>query len=148
MQKTQKALGPGPKAELNFSFSPFRKTSPIELVSEKTLPLNSDGSVHIEFSIVNTTDVDAVGTEINFQVCNGCKYAKEPNGFSKLPGLTNNQRYLFIPDLLARLAYKTLSVEVIPPPSEQGFLVGIEYRCHTCIIATEPSAGIVHISGR
>ncbi len=46
LQKTQKALEPGPKAELNFSFSPFRKTSPIELVTEKTLPLNADGSIH------------------------------------------------------------------------------------------------------
>jgi hypothetical protein len=74
------------------------------------------------------------------------KYAKEPDGFSKLPGLTNNQRYLFIPNLLAKMKYKTLTVDVFPPPSLQDFDVRIEYRCNTCIIAKEPSAGTVSIS--
>jgi hypothetical protein len=120
----------------------------IVAVTDATLPLNQDGSVHVEFNILNRTDVDAVDAEINFQVCNGCKYAKEPSELSKLPGLADTQRYLQIHDLLAKEAYKTLSVDVIPPDSEQQFLVGIEYRCHTCVIPKEPSSGMVRIARR
>jgi hypothetical protein len=148
LQKTQKALGPGPKAELSISFAPIPNPppgQPLVLVKDKTLPLNVDGSVHVEFNIVNPTEVDAVEAEINFQICNGCKFAKEPDGLSKLGGLTDRQRYVYIKDLLARMAYQTLSVDVIPPPEVRNFLIGIEYRCHTCIIPKEPSSGMVHI---
>jgi hypothetical protein len=149
LQNTQKALAPGPRAEVSFSFAPFPNTpfgQPIVLVTDKTLPLNVDGSVHVDFDIVNTTDVDAVDVEINFQICNQCKYAKEPDGLSKLPGLMETQRYLYLHDLLAKMAYKTLSVDVIPPPLVQSFFVGIEYRCHTCVITHKPLGGVVHIS--
>jgi hypothetical protein len=148
LQKTQKALAPGPKAELSFTFAPFPNVppgQPIILVTEKTLPLTADGSVHVEFEIVNTTDTDAVDTEINFQICNACRYAKEPDGLKKLPGLGDTQRYLYIRDILAKMAYKTMEVDVIPPPLDQSFLVGIEYRCHTCVIPKQPSSGIIHI---
>jgi hypothetical protein len=52
-------------------------------VTDKTLPLNYDGSVHVEFNIVNTTDTDAVDSEVNFQICDECRYAKEPEGLQK-----------------------------------------------------------------
>jgi hypothetical protein len=149
LQNTQKALAPGPKAELSLSFAPFPNTpfgQPIVLVTDKNLPLNADGSVHVDFDIVNTTNVDAVEVEINFQICNQCKYFKEPDGLGKLPGLGETQRYLYMHDLLAKMAYKTLGVDVIPPPSAQSFFVGIEYRCHTCIITHKPHGGSVHIS--
>lgn len=147
LQKTQKALAPGPKAELSFTFVPFPNSQPgqpIVLVTDKALPLR-DGSVHIEFAIANTTDVDAVDSEVNFQICNGCRYAKEPDGLQKLPGLADNQRYLFMRDLLAKTTYRTLSVDVIPPPLAPSFSVGIEYRCHTCVLSQQPSIGVVHI---
>jgi hypothetical protein len=148
LEKTQKALAPGPKAELGFTFAPFPNTppgQPMVLLTEKTLPLNQDGTVHVEFEIINPTDVDAVDAEINFQICNECRYAKEPDRLTKLAGLRDNQRYLFMRNLLAKMAYKTLSVEVIPSPILQSFSVGIEYRCHTCVIPNKPSFGMVHI---
>jgi hypothetical protein len=149
LQKTQKALAPGPKAELSFTFAPFPRNAPpgqpIVLVTDKALPLNLDGCVHVEFEIVNTTDVDAVDSEVNVQICNGCKYAKEPEGLKKLTGLADTQRHLYMNDLLAKSAYKTLSVDVIPPPLVQSFFVGIEYRCHTCVLPKQPSGGMVHM---
>jgi hypothetical protein len=148
LQKTQKALAPGPKAELSFSFAPlpdWPPGEPIRLVTDTTLPLNTDGSVHIEFHIVNATDVDAVQAEVDVQICNECKFAKEPDGLSKLPGLRENQRYLYLPDLLAKEADKVLSVDVIPPPLVGAFNVGFEYRCHTCIIPMHTTEGTVHI---
>jgi hypothetical protein len=146
---TQKALAPGPKAELAFTFAPFPNTppgQPIITVTDVTLPLNQDGSVHVEFSILNKTEVEAVDAELNVQICDGCKYAKEPPGLSKLPGLADTHRYLLIPRLFAMMAYRTLSVDVILPPSVQTFAVGFGYRCHTCILPTGPSQGIVHIT--
>jgi hypothetical protein len=148
LQKTQKALAPGPKAELDFTFAPFPDSppgQPIVLVTDKTLTLSTDGSVHVEFNIVKATDTDAVDSEVNFQICNECKYAKEPDGLQKLPGLKDTQRYLYMRNLLAKMAYKTLSVDIIPPPFVQGFSVGIEYRCHTCVILKQPSGGTIHI---
>jgi hypothetical protein len=148
LQKTQKALVPGPKAELVFSFAPLPQSAPgepIALVTDKMSPLNADGSVHVEFLIVNATDVDAVSAEINFQICTGCKFAKEPDGLNKLPGLRDNQRYVYLPDLLAKEANRVLSVDVIPPPFVGAFDVGFEYRCHTCIIPKQVVSGTVHI---
>lgn len=149
LRNTQKALAPGPKAELSFSFAPIPNSpagQQIILVTDKTLPLNLDGSVRVDFDLVNTTDVDAVDVEINFQICNQCKYANEPDGLTKLPGLSDTQRYLYMHDLLAKMAYKTLTINVLPPPLVSSFFVGIEYRCHSCIIAHSPSGGIVRIS--
>lgn len=148
LQKTQMALAPGPKAELSFTFYPFPNSQPgqpITLVTDKTLPVSADGSVHVDFEIVNATDTDAVDSEVDFQICNGCRYAKEPEGLKKLPGLSETQRYLYMNNLLAKTAYRTLSVDVLPPPLTEGFFVGIEYRCHTCVLPKQPSGGIVHI---
>jgi len=50
------------------------------------VPLNSDGTIHVEFSIVNLTPVDAIDNVIDLRICDQCKYAKEPVGFVKLPG--------------------------------------------------------------
>jgi hypothetical protein len=147
LEKTQKALAPGPRAELSFTFVPFSNTAgqPLAIVTDKTLPLSTDGTVHVEFAIVNPTDTDAVDVEANFQICDECRYGKEPDGLTKLAGLRDTVRYLFIPDLLAKSVYKTLSVEVIPPPLVQSFLVGISYRCHSCTIPKQASTGMVHI---
>jgi len=83
-----KALGPGPKAELTFTFAPFPNLpQSMTPVKDVNLPINADGSVHIDFNIVNLTDVDAVDVEVNVNICDGCKYAKDPEGLSKLPGL-------------------------------------------------------------
>jgi hypothetical protein len=95
--KTQKAMAPGPKAELTFTFVPFDNPPPpahATPTKEVTLPLNSDGSVHVEFSILNMTEVDATQVEINLAICDQCKFAKEPDGLTKLPGLKDPVRYL------------------------------------------------------
>src|SRR5882762_4749015 len=148
LEKTQKALAPGPKAELNFTFDPFVNPppgQPVGLVTAKSLPLNPDGNVHVEYDVVNNTDVDAVDAEINLQICGECKFAKEPEGFSKLPGLPDTERYLYLPHLLARTKFMTFSVDVMPPASAEGFFVGIIYRCHTCAVPPHASSGIVHV---
>ncbi len=147
LQANIKALGPGPKAELLFSFSHPQAPlgQPVIPIKEVTLPLKLDGSVHVEFNILNSTAVDAIDAEVNVQICDQCKYAKEPDGLSKLPGLEETRRYLFIHNLHAMTAYETLSLDVIPPPFVQAFPVGMDYRCNACSIPKEQPKGIVHI---
>lgn len=151
LQKTQQALAPAPKAELGFTFSPFSNPpppAPMVLVTDTTLPLAPDGSVHIEFQIVNETAVDAMGAEINLTICDQCKFAKEPQGLAKVPGLKESQRYLSLHDLLAKSVSNVLSVDVTPPPPSfaPSFMVGVQYRCHTCVLNRGLVGGTVHFS--
>ena len=149
LKATQAALAPGPKAELSFTFFPFPNVlneGPTTPVKDVTLPRNLDGSVHVEFTILNLTEVDAETVEINFEICDLCKFAKEPEGLRRLAGLVETQRYLAIPNLQAKEAFKILSVDISPPPTGQDFPIGIEYRCHTCVLPKSPSSGVVHIS--
>jgi hypothetical protein len=57
LQKTQKALAPGPKAVLAFSFEPFinppaGSSTPVVLATDMKLPVLADGSVHVEFTSI------------------------------------------------------------------------------------------------
>jgi hypothetical protein len=155
LQKTQRALAPGPKAELTFSFVPF-DNPPLDshqkakAVTETTLPLNPDGNVHVEITILNLTEVDVINADVNLQICDQCKYAKEPEGTTKDPALFNQQtiRILSVPHLGPLQSWKTISLDVIPPPAAKFFLVGYEYRCQTCVLSQQARTGTVHVLGR
>jgi seryl-tRNA synthetase len=72
---TQKAMAPGPKATLAFSFVPFENPpAPRDMVprTDVELPVNGDGSVHVEFSIVNVTNVNALSASITLVICDQC----------------------------------------------------------------------------
>lgn len=149
--KTQKAMQPGPKAELDFSFAPL-PFSPVGQplkppVKEVTLPLATDGTVHVEFNLVNMTTVDAVEADVIIQICDDCKFAKEPQGLTKLPGGRETERVVFLSDLHAMEGYKTISLDVIPPLVQQ-FPVGVVFRCRTCVLKIGAITGTVHIAGR
>jgi hypothetical protein len=148
---TQRALAPGPKASLTFTFSPFTNPpigQPVVPSTDVTLPENIDGSIHIDFNILNLSDVDALDGEITLQICDQCKFAKEPPEFSKLAGQRDTQRLFLFQRILARVAHRTLSADVVAPSTAQSFTMGILYRCHTCTLTDKPSLGTVHISGR
>ena len=151
LQNNEKALAPGPKAELTFTFVPFTNPPARESVvpsTEVTLPSNLDGSVHVEFSVLNLTTVDAVDGELTLQLCDQCKFAKEPPEFVKMAGETDLQRHQYFQRIFAEGALHTMSADVIVPTSISNFPIGIIYRCRTCVIPKEPSKGIVHILGR
>lgn len=149
LQKTQKALAPAPKATLVFSFFPFinpplgkGKTS---AVTGKSLPLAPDGSVHVEFTILNNTDVTALDGEINLYICDDCKFAKEPPDFQRLSGQSDTQRYLSLESVLPRSWFRILTVDIIPPLYGGSMDIGFSFRCRTCVIPTESSKGTVHL---
>jgi hypothetical protein len=117
---TEKALAPGPKAELTFTFVPYTNPPaghPVNPVTDITLPTNRDGSVHVEFSVLNLTTVEAVNAELDIQICDQCKYAKEPAGLIKLPGMRDTWRYLSLPHHQALQAHQTISLDIIVPPN-------------------------------
>lgn len=150
LQKTQKAMAPGPKASLTFSFVPFINPpqgyghpSP---VTEISLPVASDGTAHFDFSIINFTDVSAVNIEVTLIICDRCKFAKEPQGYSRLPGETETQRHRSIDFILPMVNYQTQGVDIMPPTDLDTFDVGIVYRCLTCAVLTGPCKGTVHLN--
>lgn len=112
------------------------------------MPLATDGTVHVVFNLVNLTKVDALGVEVVIQICDECKYAKEPDGLTKLPGQKETERYVLLNDLHAIQAYKDISLDILPPSTAGRFQIAFSYRCSTCILQMEPSQAYVHIAGR
>jgi hypothetical protein len=146
---TQKALAPGPKAVLAFSFWPFYNPAPPQspsVAKQARFPTNDDGSYHVEFTVVNPTDVDAVDGEITLRICDACKFAKEPPGFSKLDGQSDTERNDPFVRILARSHIPTMTADILAPKNG-NFVVGISYRCHTCVVSSEASLGTVLVSG-
>ena len=148
LEATQKALAPGPKAVLAFTFWPFYNPAPpqpVVLATQARFPTNDDGSYHVEFSVLNVTDVDALDGQITLVICDLCKFAKEPAGFSKLNGQGDTERNQDFQRILARTQVSE-TADIIAPKNH-NFTVGISYRCHTCILSSESSFGTVLVSG-
>ena len=153
LQKTQKALAPGPKAELSFTFIPFNNpaaNSPVSPtpITDIDLPMNPDGSVHVEFGAVNMTSVDAVDVDLNIVICDQCKYAKEPANTVKLAGFADTIRLLHAPHVHALQVLTPIVLDIIVPADTMNVEVGFTYRCSTCTVTRLTSGGMVHISGR
>jgi hypothetical protein len=145
LEATQKALAPGPKAILAFTFWPFNNPplpQRVALSTDARFPTNDDGSYHIEFTVVNLTDVDALEGEFTLVICDLCKFAKEPPGFSRLPGQKDTERYQKFDRILPVTALAVMTADVTAPDIPV-FNVGIYYRCRTCVVSREVSLGRV-----
>jgi hypothetical protein len=149
LQRTQKALDP-PKAVLSFSFFPFinppaGSRTPVTPVTDVTLPVLADGSIRVEFTVLNLSNADALDGSITLQICDDCKFAKEPPGFRKLAGQSDTQRYMEFKRILTQVSLETMTVDVTVPPRFERILVGITYRCRTCVVTEKVSTGTVRI---
>ena len=151
LEKTQKALDP-PKATLLFSFFPFKTVrldadnTTGEPVTDITLTPAADGILHVDFTVMNLTDVDALDGEMTLQICDTCKYAKEPVEFKKLPGQDERQRDKTFERILSKVVFYTLSAEIIAPPGSRDVAIGMYFRCRTCIRQPGPSRAMIHIA--
>jgi hypothetical protein len=131
-----KSLAPAPKASLQLTFFP---TGPATdgvpaPVTDIILPVGDDGVVHIEFRIINSSTVDAVDGGYNVQICDACKFAKEPSGFSRLPGTPDTERNSPIQRVLARSVTEMRAIDLNVPAAFHDFDMAFNYRCHTCAI--------------
>lgn len=148
LQKTQRALAPGPKAVLAFSFVPFSNPPPpgkVVPASTVSLPVLPDGSVHVEFTVLNMTDVPATDVTITVILCDACKFAKEPPGSKRLPNHTERQRLWEFKLLTGRTALETRSVDILVSGNASFFVVGVDYRCGNCVVPEKASVGQVNI---
>ncbi|HEX6505287.1 MAG TPA: hypothetical protein VF011_18740 [Terriglobales bacterium] len=149
--KTQKAMAPGPKAELAFTFFPFTNPPPPAkpvLSKQVTLPLDSDGSVHVDLTAVNPTEVDATDGEINLRICDRCKFAKEPERFARMKGWGETVRFAPFTNIHAMEAFRTITLEVIPPEDLNRIPISFAYRCHTCVLqvgSSDATSGSIYI---
>jgi hypothetical protein len=147
LESTQKALTPA-KAALTFTFVPFTNPplgQPFTPATEATLPVKTDGSVHVEFSVLNLTDAAAVDGELELQICDQCTFAKEPAGFTRLEGEPSTRRFMTFNRILPAVAFRTLAADVIAPSSIQDFPIAINYRCRTCVLNREGLSGTVRL---
>src|ERR1035437_1146133 len=149
--RLDKTIDP-PRAKLIFSFEPLKvikidDTHTIgEAVTEKTLSLAADGSFHVEFTILNLTDVDAIDGEMTLQICDTCKFAKEPPEFTKLAGQDERQRHKTFNRIHSQVQFYTLSADIIAPPGSRDVAVGMYFRCNTCVREKGPSRIMVHLA--
>lgn len=128
--KQQIPLLPPKLAQLLFSF-PSRNRQDIPVTVTK-VPFR-DGVAKVEFTVVNLSDMSAIGPEIWVKICLGCAYAKEPEGFLKLSGADEHDRYKVFNALNPTVALQTMTVEIIPPKDvEDRFQISFKYACQTC----------------
>jgi hypothetical protein len=154
LRNTQKVMAPAPKARLLFTFFPYdrgilgqKNAAPS---TDVTLPLNVDGSVQVRFTVLNPTQAEARNGQYAVLVCDLCKFAKGPEGFTKVDGRPDNERYFGFAVIPPVAELPTAQIDVIPPPNVNSFNVGITYRCQTCEVplSNEGLLGTVHILGR
>jgi hypothetical protein len=148
--KLDKALNPL-QAKLAFSFAPF-KTVKVddshnsgEPVTEKTLSLSPDGNLHVDFTVLNLTDVDAIDGEMTLQICDVCKFAKEPAEFSKLAGQDERQRHKTFDRIHSKVAFYTLSADITVPAGSKDVALGMYFRCNTCVRDPDPVRIMAHL---
>jgi hypothetical protein len=149
LQKTQKALTPGPKAKLILSFAPHINppagTGEPAAVIDKSLPLSPEGSVHVDLTVLNLSEADAIDVGGELVICDACKFAKEPSGVQRRPELPDTQRFIEFPHLLSLVHSSTVTVDVIPQSVIGTFNVGFAYRCRTCVVERAPSVVTIHL---
>jgi hypothetical protein len=149
--RLDKTLDP-PRAKLIFSFEPIKVVridanhTTGAAVTEKTLRLAADGSFHVDFTVINLTDVDAIDGEMTLQICDVCKFAKEPAEFMKLSGQDDRQRTKNFDRIHYQVQFYTLSADIIAPPGSRDVALGMNFRCNTCVREKEPSKIMVHLN--
>jgi hypothetical protein len=149
--RLDKTIDP-PRAKLSFSFAPVNRVRTDdanwtdEAVTEKNLPLAADGTFHVDFTVLNLTDVDAMEGNMNLQIGTGCKFAKEPERFTRLAGQDDRRRNMDFNRILAKTVLNTMSADIVAPPSVRYVELGMSFRCHTCIRDTEWARITVHLT--
>ena len=144
LQRTQKALAPTPKATLLFTFSPL-KNEPPYLVTDESLSVDSGGTVHMEFMVGNFTAANALDGEMTLYLCEGCRFAKEPEGFRRLAGSAENERIMSFERIFAQSYLSRRAIDIIPPANVDHVDVFFGYRCRTCASEMNLQRGTIRL---
>jgi hypothetical protein len=144
-------MAPSPKAKLTFSFVPFfnppaESHQPMRTTTETTLSADAEDTVHVEYTVINLTEVAALEGEMTLVICDGCKFAREPEMYRKLAGGPEQSRYRTFERILPHVHLATEKLDVVVPRQFSDFKLGISYRCRTCILDSVASTGLVHVT--
>jgi hypothetical protein len=83
--------------------------------------------------------------QVVLEVCRGCKFAKEPEGFTRISGSPETERNHIYGDAPAQGVVAELAADVIPPANTAAFNIRLRYRCKTCVLETSGTEGTIHI---
>ena len=139
LHSTQEALKPV-KTSLLFSLPGFDLNTQKPVLSA-TLPAVNN-IVHVDFGVINATDVPAEQGAIMVTICATCKFAKEPSGFVRPARAPETQRNREFPILNVQMAFQDSSVDILIPTGTERFDIAFQYRCRNCIVDTPQIAHI------
>ncbi|SRR6266496_1672723 len=127
------ALAPKPMAVLEPSFE-AAKMDEIP-ISKTTTPL-VDGVATVRFILFNKSDVLAINGIVLVLLPPGYTFAKEPDGFTQIPGAGNERQYVFA-RLEGRVALQTFTIQVRTPADSGGFQMAVKASCDNCAPSKE-----------
>ncbi len=120
------------KAALTFTFG-GHSNSPVRMIS---LPVK-DNKIHVDFSISNETDIAAANAEIQFTICDRCKFVSLSKEFTKVDYLPDTARVIRFNDIYAHSTTPLYGADIEVPADVHAVMVGIIYRCSNCPTAKE-----------
>jgi hypothetical protein len=118
-----------PKAQLSASFhTPDIKDMPIT----ETTGTRNGTTVSVPIVVFNPTDVTALNASVSVMPCEGCSWASEPAGFSKVPGAPDSQRSVLYPHIFAKSAVQLAVFDFNVPLGATRFAVSVYGTCESC----------------
>ena len=116
-----------PKPSLKPSF--FTQSDDIaHPVTTTVLPLDGD-SIPVEYTILNDSVVAGTDCQYNLVICDGCKFAAEPERARKLSGTPEQLRNFGLQTIAAKTKLEKQTVRIIPPPNVSSIQVGVRAFC-------------------
>jgi hypothetical protein len=100
-------------------------------IRTKVATLRPDGSVSVDVTVYNNSDVPALDGGVLVRICITCKFAKEPSGSIKVTGGLDSDREFQFQHVFPHSAMQALTVEIIPPVLSNSFQLDIRPVCTT-----------------
>jgi hypothetical protein len=122
---------PAKQAELQFSlWSDDLSTFPL---TNQVVQASPDGSFAIEFFGKNISDISATTGNMWAHICSGCKYTKEPMGFSRLSGENEHERNKRLDNVNPGESLEKMTLNISVPVDVASVQIAFNYSCQTCI---------------
>jgi cell division protein FtsL len=108
------------------------------LQQNTTVSKRPDGSVLLDVVVGNRGPTAAVNGAFTIRLCQACKFAKEPNGFTHLEGSSDYDRQQSFDRFLPTSMATKFTLEMFPPAGSPDFQIAIIFSCVNCAGNTVP----------
>lgn len=114
---------------------------------DNSLLPDKDGIFTVDVAIHNPSSVTVTKMDIWIDICDGCQFASEPEGFTKLVGMRDETRYkiieVFNPDTSSeKIVLKIRLVNRSMP----YFQVGFRYSCSACELKAKEQVATIYVA--